>query len=770
MPPRSPLFDFGPRNFVCRSCRATLRHRAYLAIWPIRYSSNAAEAADSPKRNPRPSPIQDAERLKVLKTLGLAPEDEGVSINYFDEKKPGEFHRLQDEEEFSKALTGHKLTPFLDSIEEQLKGVIDLFKDAKATEEDDAPDQRQPSDRPSVADIFISEHELPNRLKMLLTKLNRCLIFCNRYDNVQDINPRRVTALWLSYRGANIVLSSRWDRVPRATWDLLWRILTAETDYNTNRMSHAFHLAKDMRDAGVPLSDQQQILAIEAMFLDGHREEAIKNHRKLVATLGTKEDIFMDFWQLGLRMYCLIGDTERAEQVLGTIAASSVKKDPRYVLPFIQLCAHAPTAVEHGFRMYRELRADLRDTITVEDYDLVISYFLSANHTEYALYVFVDMMKSGTVDLLRKPDLLPSVSNPFFFGKWMKMLIGKGDLDGAHQVLLFMRTKGVTCLPIHVNSLIGSWLRSERVENIGKAEAVAWDMINTRIQFVEMRERRSRTPGMRLAQSGNGWPRANLETFSLLAENYNQRGLHNEMEKLWTAFRQAELAPDSFMLNQLLISYLRRGRGQDVLGTFLGMNEQHGTKPDPWTFTTLWQSLSVNRMSRRSGRHTAGEQQCARELFAEMMKWRTVFRTKGPMTIDAFLGRTILHSFRKLDDKMGLMLAYRTLRKLYDFSPPDGLVLELMTGSSDLEKTAKGKQNQRLIHAQTILEEYLNRRQRETQAARDESFIREETGNLLDIVLDAGVQSLKYEDTRAKLLQVARTMGLYKETDDPTDT
>ncbi len=43
---------------------------------------------------------------------------------------------------------------------------------------------------------------------------------------------------------------------------------------NPNRMHHIYVLTQDMQSAGIPLEDDQQLLAIEAMFIEGFRGES----------------------------------------------------------------------------------------------------------------------------------------------------------------------------------------------------------------------------------------------------------------------------------------------------------------------------------------------------------------------------------------------------------------------------------------------------------------------------------------------------------------
>ncbi|KXJ95562.1 hypothetical protein Micbo1qcDRAFT_157550, partial [Microdochium bolleyi] len=51
-----------------------------------------------------------------------------------------------------------------------------------------------------------------------------------------------------------------------------------------------------------------------------------------------------------------------------------------------------------------------------------------------------------------------------------------------------MKKKGVIPRPVQVNGLLGAWLRSNSGDFMSQADTVAWEMINARIQFVQLRK------------------------------------------------------------------------------------------------------------------------------------------------------------------------------------------------------------------------------------------------------------------------------------------
>ncbi|KAI1416027.1 hypothetical protein F5Y13DRAFT_155888 [Hypoxylon sp. FL1857] len=769
MPPRTLV-----ENFICRSCLSTLRKQTPAAQWALRRSSSQATQPLASVSPSHPSRDQDIERQKTLEALGLAKGSkiDRVSVNYFEQGKGGKLRRLQDEDEFGQSLMDPdgQMEARLKEMEQELEQATQFTKIVEEIWGKQGAEklrQRVASQDESLPkpSLLLPEEDWPPQHRTHIVQLNNMIRTIGRKIHGEGFTQKRINSLWKYYSAARIALSKKPEFVHADIWDLLWQILAADHANNPNRMSHIHTLAKDMQKAGVPLRDDQQLLAIEATFISGFREEAVTAHKKLVTTLGATPETFAEFWELGLRMYCLMGDMARAERVVNTLLDSPYEKDPRFLFPFIRMCVENPATVEKGFELYQRLRSALGDSITIEDYDQVISYFLASNQTEFAFYVFVEMMTSNTVDLRGTHKVPASVSNPFFYGKWLKRLIGAGDLQGAYNVLLHMKSRGVMPQAIVVNGLIGAWLRSGTADNIQKAEEVALAMINARMQFINVRkDMQNLAAFVRLRQYGDGWPRANLETFSLLAENYKERGIHNKMEELWRAFRQAEIAPDSFMLNQLLSSYLQDGQGKHVASLSRDLTNYYQVEPDSWTFLVLWQALPVNRLIQVPPRQLLEEISNTRSLFAEMVRSAHIFVTSG---IDAQLARYVLHSFRKLDDKFGLLLAYRALRQIFKFTPPDIIVLELHVGSTDLERTGKGRGGVRLVHAGKQIEGYMKRRHQELIASGQllegdgmpDDVKQEELGNFLEALLQSRIT--QDESSEQLLTQAAMEMGLH---------
>ena len=496
------------------------------------------------------------------------------------------------------------------------------------------------------------------------------------------LTTKTVQGVYKAYHSARLSLAHGWSHVPLEVWDLLWKIFSVPETVNIHRLSHIALLARDMSEARVTLSPAQQLLTIEAVFVDGWESKAIENWKRCMGTLGDENaETFQEFWELGVRMYCRVGDLDQAQRAISKLIHK--QSDPRILMPFIRTCSELGTeeGKEKAWAAYRQLRELLGEHMKLADYDQVISYFLTTHQTENGLYAFVDMMSDGKIDLKKQKHLPSVVANKFFFGKWLKRLIGAGDLNGAHSVVEFMGQKGIEPAPVQLNGLIAAWQRAGGAEDLEKADQMAWGMIDTRIEFVKARkEAETSQDPLGKDDAKTGLPRATLETFSLLAENYRLRDLHDRILMLWDAFREAEMRADSFVINQLLESYVQAGQSQQALDLYQTLVIEKGVEPDPFTFSALWKTLSINRLHTSAG-PVAGQVEQTRKMFAETIKFPKIFEPDG---IDGQLARKILHTFRRVKDNVGLVVALTTLREGFRFLPPETLILEMVLDTTKL--------------------------------------------------------------------------------------
>jgi pentatricopeptide repeat protein len=724
----------------------------------------------------------------------VVPEG-SLNVNYFQEGEGGEMMKLRDSEHFAElnsGLDGDVETAIGDLEKKMVETILMLKRMESAGDKERADIMKQffkktlrdhykvklGPETEAFAALHIPGFSRPRH--RLVANLNR---FLARDSGVKGGEPKHkdIVDCWKYYSSARKSLAGSWGSVPKGVWDYLWMVLSWEGPENPHRMSHIYVLAKDMAAAGVALRESQQLLAIEAMFIEGWRDEAIEAWKKGVVTLTTTPDLFKSYHELGVRMLSLHGDTDRAQRAAETLLKSAGPPNIRILIPVIRALALKEEKSEEAWDTYQNMRQMLGDTIKIEDYDEVIAAFLATNRVEYALQAFVDMMFSSALDVRGKTKLPMAVSNQFFVGKWLKRLIGAGDLDGAYKVIVFLQGKGITASPIQVNGLIGAWLRSETAEGIEKAEDLAWNMIRARLNFVHLRHRqRSMEVPVKFydpcgpkprRSAADGEPpfhcasKATAETFSLLAENYCSRNLHKSLEELWGAFQYSEIKTTSFLMNQVLRSYTQSGEPNKALNLYRKMTQEQNVSPDAHSFIALFNTLSVNLLGTRSQATMEQDTALARLHFREMIDRKWAFDSPDAYHL---LPRTILFSMLKAKDYPGMIIAVRAMNLLFDYTPPEPLLIELASGTMTLR--VKSQRNAgRIMEGAQLIESLIKRsRVQLHEAGLDieklpKEVIEAERRHVLENLVLAKAKSieLRPEELEPLLQGAARDMGVY---------
>lgn len=806
---------------ICRSCLLSTRQSPrtpQTRTWVATYSSQAGR--QRPRRRTQTQPRQPSARAPLqgdlLKQLEqFQPSKEGArpgtdyTVSYYEQD--GDKRTKLDDASFEQSLSGLDATTLTESLVD-MKGVMRTKQEREAFDEvmsemgggldgmrtigdienmlsradnytakldreildtmSQLPKSMQdslyadlgefmprPDDRKSTSQVpQISEGNRKSR------QLKKIAVFNNVVRRVwtasrgsKGLAEKHIQALYRGYFAVRPTLSDDWSCVPLDLWDFLWKVFSTRGAINKNRLAHIYLLARDMGEAKVPLSPKQQLLTIEAVFIGGWEDKAMENWKRCVVTLGGENlETFHDFWELGLRMHCRMGDLDQAERAATLLLDKHA--DARILLPIIRARCERGSPGDHeaAWLSYRRMRDLLGQRIKLQDYDQAISCFLATHQIENAFYAFVDMMSEGQVDLKMLPTMPSVVANKFFIGKWLKRLIGAGDFDGAYSVVEYMRNRGVSVAAIHLNGLIGAWQRSGGAENMEKADKLAWEMIQTRIDFVRARRQppRAKTKAVSPRTSAAPLPRATLETFCVLADNYRMRGLNDRMTDLWSASREAEISPDAFMMNQLLESYIQSGEHKEAMALYKALVADRGVKPDPQTFSALWKTLSINRLHYVEPSALESAAEAARRMFAETARFRDVFQENG---MDIQLCRKILHTFRRLKDNAGFLVALTSLKELFGFLPTEILVMEMVIGTTNLSwETAQ--QRRQMVQAKRNLD-----RELEEWAGRDTSKIE---GEKRGVALYEYLQR-KYwpqmddgEGVEKALLAVAKQMGV----------
>lgn len=541
------------------------------------------------------------------------------------------------------------------------------------------------------------------------------------------------------------------ELVPHRTWHALWNRLSEEGPHNLDRMGHIKYLGEDMRKANVPLHPREHLLLIEALFIDDDKNIAYKEWEEMQQYAADRLGYHLDsthhhtdkrwfqtaYWELGIRMYSLDGRPEQGFEA--AVALFKITRDPaayRALLPIMSAFL-AENSCQRAWGLYVEMRLRLGSRITMEDYDNIISVFFEASQPYLALGVFKDMMLTGDQSLADRdsvapyrdgvrsaaplsivavterdwqgPELLASLparfNNKFFFGKWIKKLIGEGELDLAKKVFDLMQDRGIVPSPIHLNGLIGAWFRDGRESYNQLAEETAWKMIRSRTEFVLDRDTWNglnlpvRTVGSKDLQSTRSLsmvPHATIETFSILLEQYRRRQRQDLTDDLFAALRKAQVRANTGFLNELLLSDSRAQRPNWAWETYEHLTSRREVTPDIETFKILWHMMKKTADRRMADRlpHSLKFPDC-RQLFANMMEFLP--KTRLRLKIPAELYEEIILSFSIRQDQVGTAVALRALRVRFNALPtPDTVKMVIYQLSRIGLEDEKGQAPRRL--------------------------------------------------------------------------
>ena len=520
---------------------------------------------------------------------------------------------------------------------------------------------------------------------------------------------RPVKGVWQTYLLYRHTVRSCLDAIPPSVWDELWDECRDGITSYMDRMKRIKVLGEDMSSANKHLDPPRKLLYIESIFMSGDRRIAVKEWEALRQVL---EDTMhsKEYYELGIRMYCQMGDVEQAYRTAEVSGTHGQKPGHfRILLPIIQafLISKDELSVQRAWALYIRMQYNSGSQMTMEDYDAVTGMFLAANQPDLALGAFKDMMLTGrtSATLQNSPaqytkvvgvDQLNSVSiekreldwensrtlanlpsqfnNRFFFGSWIKKLIGEGKLDAAKQVFDLMQDRRVKPDSKHMNGLIGAWLRQRDEESRILAEDMAWKMIRARLDFVESRNSASAyeiasparvvvTDSPESNEPLGLVPSATIETFAILIEQYRRRQKAELIPDLLNAMRNAQIRPSTYFLNQLLLCYSRAHDTGLAWNTYYTLSRSNGVRPNSDTYKILWDHMrkATSPLKGPSAQQPAFT--TCRRLFADMME-RGSEDGLSQKTYDL-----IILCFSQMFDQPGIAVALRALQRRFGIYP-----------------------------------------------------------------------------------------------------
>lgn len=549
---------------------------------------------------------------------------------------------------------------------------------------------------------------LPRHHDVLLRRLNSSL----RESTTRTSDGATSRLLWRWYARCRRSIPSFLELVPDGAWNVLWESQYRFPRSEKDRAGNLSTLLEDMSSTGQRLSEPQKLVLIESLYVQGYLKEALQRWQSEESQLRANAYTSQFFEDLGVRLFASAELPLKAENLALKILPTRAKARAVVLTPVIQAWVRKKddASIKRAWSLYLHLRAQLGVKIKLEDFDEITSCFLEVGRVDLALAVFKDMMlteqdsRLDSVELYKSSlslvnklhshssdfqdltevsltalTLLPrNFQNKFFYGSWLKRLIGMGQTDSAAAVLELMYERGVRPDPKHLNGIIGAFLRNGSVKDKEKAIQMGWAMIQERMDFV------SRRRGKDASESNTSplveedihvpprlqriVPGATIETFSLLLLHYERRSMLTYVQYVQNCLKAAEIAPNAYFMNHILYAELRRSGHEASWKMYLRMIPN--VMPDLETFACLWdcEKARLDKAILPSDQFPG-----PRQIFSDMLNWfskagkraRSIAREE----FSRELYNQIIRCMCLAKDLEGTIVALYALKESFDLYP-----------------------------------------------------------------------------------------------------
>ncbi len=546
---------------------------------------------------------------------------------------------------------------------------------------------------------------------------------------------------WRSYIRCKEKVPSLLRLIPEAAWSALWASQVNTSQDSPGRTERLLIICTDMQWSGKKLTYNQILLFLEALIVKGRYSEALAYWQSQRSSLA-EQPSSTEFVLLGIRLFALQGNPRKAQQIALDALAEGAQGFTHILVPVIEawIRSGGDVGTRHAWAVYLHLRTQLGPDIKPGDFDKVAMCFLKSGRSDLALAVFKDLMLTGektkyeSTELYKtstglvgelhassiNPQELTNVSltaltilprrfqNKYFYGSWIKRLIGMDEIDAAATVVELMYERGVTPAAIHLNGIIGAWLRSGKPDYEKKAEQLGWGMIHERLDFVSRRSGQNISRDAELQAPSDTRVSmhikrtvcpATIETFSLLLLSYERRGMLKHVQILRDYLSRAQISPNAYFMNHLIYAELRHGRLENARKIYLSMT--HTVSPDLETFAALWdcEKAHLNRLSRISTHKFP----LPRRLLCEMMTWYSKLSSKRSEEVSKAFSKDlydqIVRCFCLAHDLEGTLVALYALKESFGFSPDQDtarMITLQVTSMGTSESRASGRRRTRL--------------------------------------------------------------------------
>ena len=575
-------------------------------------------------------------------------------------------------------------------------------REAELVEASDSELDRLPPDVEIEADV-------PPEKRKYLQELNTTII---RSLKEQDSRELR-TELYTSYARFRQFLPNFIAHIPDAAWEVLMNA-SASTELHSDASwaQRRIQIFEDMESAKKTPSIGHKQLYLQALRGRSFTLKAIRYWQDMQSEVRDDKMALARHELLGVILFASKQDPLRAERLASEYLSKEPPQESRILIGILAAWLERGDEVgaQHAWSLYLRMKAHLAESITMQDYDNVTMAFLRGKRPDLALAVFKDMMLKGQItgedslELFRKArglmaylqheeisvelfngialtslTILPRrLQNRFFFGSWLKKLLGMGETDAAAQVIDLMYERGVPTDAKHLNGIVGAWMRSDNSSDNEKGERLAWSMVHHRLEFVKKRANQRRSnfdeTNVELVKFLPKDPKrecasANIETLSLLLNHYVNRRMEDNVALIQRTLVAAEIRPDHFFMNHLIYHEILRGRLDMVWAKFIDTFAD--IPPDLETFETLWSAEKTHLERLAVGQ--PDEFPSPRLVMREMIRWFVVQDTRKQRKAQDYFERKlyedVVRCFCLAKDFSGLVVACYFLRDAFHAFP-----------------------------------------------------------------------------------------------------
>lgn len=577
--------------------------------------------------------------------------------------------------------------------------------------------------------------DVPLEQDIYLQRLNESLQ--NAATNTQNtVSQKR---LWKWYTRCKQSLPPFLHLIPTDSWAVLWASQRNMKDSNLDRAAHLKILAKDVLSTGRILSSKQRVEYIDSLSRVDSVERALNQWEEERSYHEKNEKMSEDFAGLGIRLYAQHGAPQKAQNLAEDLTTLTKLGDGkiRWIIPVIEAWIQSgeDSGIRNAWTLYLRFKSRLERYMQLDEYDNITMCFLRAGRTGIALAVFKDMMLTGKASQYESTELyktalgvvgslqaesinvadLNKVSmtaltalprrfqNKFFYGSWIKKLIGMGEITAAASVVELMYERGVKPDAKHINGIIGAYLRKGSARDRGKAEQLGWAMVQERLDMVAQRRREKAGSATSCATIAGILPLkipshlqrivppATIETFSVLLLYYERRGMLNQVQQLKDHLAMAEIHPNSYFMNHLVYAELRR---KDPGAAYKIYRElSRSVQPDLETFACLWDCEKAH-LDRRAV-HGADGFPGPRLVLYDMVNWFSQLGNKARVSARQEFTRDlydqIIRCLCLAEDVEGTIVALYALKEYFHLYPDQAtarlITLQIARISSDSPTT-----------------------------------------------------------------------------------